>query len=469
MHRSLRLTLLAVATILSAPGPASGAWQAEPIPGTAGASPPRSFAFDAEGRASIVFEAFDQRRSPARFTGSALRAPGGSWTRTADVAGIGWGAARAHTYGRTRALLITRQVTGRDAVAYATGGPASGGRYDLRLVRGGSGRLRHPLGPFNRARFRLVWALGRTDGGFGTYREIDRSADVPASAANAAGDALVAYTAQGAAGVRVSERAAGGRFGRSRLLGGSDSVSPAVAVNARGDRVVAWYRGDWIEARIRRAGEAWSAVARVARAPRGSRSIRALVTANGRAVLAWYAAEIRESRPARISASVAIHPRGAGWRSALLERSVLGSQGVPGEAGTIPVVDSRGELLVAWTGRWLQGTGVRVARISESARIEGPVLVSGEDQVATLDDAAAGPLGGVAVTYAEPLETSVRTWAALRAGTSAFAAAEALTAPGEIGLAGSRVAYSPRSGQPVVVRPLVRDGRGALVAAASTG
>ena len=140
-------TVAIMLAMLAAPATAAAAWRTETIPGTAGASPPGSFAFDRRV-GLIVFEAFNQQRSPSRLTGQALRAPTGGWTRLADIRGVGSGSAAVHPYARSRALLITREVTG--------------------------------FGRFNRARFRLVWALGRTDGGSGAFRQIDASADVPA-------------------------------------------------------------------------------------------------------------------------------------------------------------------------------------------------------------------------------------------------------------------------------------------------
>lgn len=434
LHRFLCAAVAAVVALV-APGVARSAWQGEEVPGTAGASPPRSFEFDRQGRALIVFDGFDQQRSPARFTGRALRAPGGGWSRLPDIGGIGWGAARVHLYARTRALLITRQVTG--------------------------------YGRFNRARFRLVWAVGRTNGTFGAFRPIDSSADVPSSAANGAGDAIVAYTPQGAAGVRVSERAAGQDFGRPRVLSGLQAIDPVVAMNARGDRVVAWYSGDRLQARIRRADAGWSAVRTAAHIARSENApLRALVTPNGRIVLAWETVAVREDQPVRLEAGVAIRPASSGWHSALLERSVLATQSFAGEPAAIPVVDTSGDVLVAWTGRWQAATGVRIANLSASARISGTTLLSAETQAATLDDLAAGPQDRVAVTYAEQLANAgVRTWALLRQASGAFQPPEPLTPEGETGLAGSRVAFSPLTAQAVVVRPLVSSARSALAAA----
>ena len=267
--------------------------------------------------------------------------------------------------------------------------------------------------------------------------------------------------------MRVSERAAGHGFGRPRSVSGPRAVSPVVAINPRGDRVVAWYDGERVQARIRRADGDWGPTRTVARiAGRGANApLRALVTANGRAVLAWETVAVRESQPPRIEAGVAIRPSGGDWRSALLERSVLETQTDTGAAGAIPVVDTSGNVLVAWTGRWRQATGVRIAGVSASARITATTLVSGEAQAATLDDLAAGPQDRLALTYAEQLGNSaVATWAALRPTAGVFGPGEAVSSPLETALVGSRVAFSPLSGEPTIVRPLISGTRGALVA-----
>ena len=98
----------------------------------------------------MLFEGFQQQRSPHKFTGVAVRDPQGAWARAGDLTGVGWGAAQALTYGRTRALVVTRR------------------------------------------RGRLAWAVGRTDGGFGAFPRIASGVGAHASAVNPSGDTLVA-------------------------------------------------------------------------------------------------------------------------------------------------------------------------------------------------------------------------------------------------------------------------------------
>jgi hypothetical protein len=72
------------------------------------------------------------------------------------------------------------------------------------------------------------------------------------------------------------------------------------------------------------------------------------------------------------------------------------------------------------------------------------------------------------VTWAEhDAYGGARTFAALRPGLGAFNATADLTPAGQIGLVGSRVAFSPVTGEAVVVRGYVAEGKPALAAAAS--
>jgi hypothetical protein len=432
--RARAVGAIALALLAAGAVPATAQWQAEEMPGTSGAlPPPRSLAFDRDGHALALFESFAADRPSPRFTGIALRGTNGTWSPPTAVAGIGFGSAQAFTYGRTRVLLVTRQVTG--------------------------------YGRYHRARFRLVWAPGSISGPFGAYRQIAASADAPAAAVNPAGDALVAFIPQGGSGVRVAERRAGGGFGAAKLLSGATGVFPVVALNARGDRVVAWLSRGGIQARIAPAGRSWGPIETLSRAGGG---LRALMTENGRAVITWAYATLREDRPARLDAGVAVHPRGGAWRHGTLEHAELAPHPPAAEAAAIPVVDSSGQLLVGYTAKHVAGTGVELASVSDSARVLAVTVVSGDSTAATLDDVVAGAASRLAVTWAvHDGSGGARTFAALRPGLGPFAAPADLTPPGQFGLAGSRVAFSPLTGQAVVVRGFVADGKPALAAAVS--
>jgi hypothetical protein len=114
-------------------------------------------------------------------------------------------------------------------------------------------------------RYRMIAAFGRSDGTFGKPTTLDsgisgrrapHSLSTPAVAVNAAGEAVVAWSRDDgeASVIRLAERRAGGAFGPVTTISGEGARVPAVGVNAGRDRVVAWYRNGFVEARVRRAG-----------------------------------------------------------------------------------------------------------------------------------------------------------------------------------------------------------------------
>ena len=423
--RRLRFATTALAALVIA-SPAAAAWRGEDVPGSAGGlAPARSLAFDRDGRALLLFEGFHQatRRT---FTGVAVRDAGGAWASRGDLQGVGWGAAQAHAYGRTRTLLVTRR--GRD----------------------------------------LVWATGRTDGTFGSFRRIASPVGSIASAANPSGDAVAAFTAARTSNLLVSERRAAGTFGTPRRFS-TVAALPAVAINPRGDRLVAWFGRKGLRVKVRRAGHGWAPARTVTTDTGGpGAALHAAISVNGRFVLTWTRTDVREGAPTRLDAAVAVRARGGGWHTSRLERATLAPGAPTPDPVAVPMFDSSGRLLVAYTAARNGGTSVELADVSESARIRSIVTPSGASTTATLDDAAAGEGGSVAVTWAEHgSDTDVHTVVALRLGTGAFGPPSDLMRPGESGLAGSRVAFSPLTGEVLVVRPYVSGGTPALAAAAA--
>ena len=115
-------------------------WTTEPVPAGPGALGPARLSFDAQGRGLLLFNGVPTASQP-RFTGMATRAPGGGWTRLANLPGVGWGNAQALQYATTRVLFVSGQVAS--------------------------------TGAFNRAKLRLVAAFGRSDGtGLGRWQTL---------------------------------------------------------------------------------------------------------------------------------------------------------------------------------------------------------------------------------------------------------------------------------------------------------
>jgi hypothetical protein len=86
-------------------------------------------------------------------------------------------------------------------------------------------------------------------------------------------------------------------------------------------------------------------------------------------------------------------------------------------------------------------------------------LVLSRERGAVLDDVAAGPRRALAITYAAPRPTRVNplivaTFAALRRGGGGFEH-DRLTPLGFAARRGSRVAFQPRTGEPVVAIPFL--------------
>jgi hypothetical protein len=384
-------------------------------------------AFDARGQGLLSWEAF-ARAGARRFTAVAVRGNGG-WRAAPDLAGIGWGDARIHLYGRTRALLVAHQITS--------------------VTRHGEERAR------------LVYALGHSDGAFGALQPIAGDVDFSASAANRRGDAVVVFSDRRTNRTFVTVRGARHRFRRPRRVqpGGVGTV----AINDAGTRVMAWWGRDGVYARIRAPGGRWGPPRLAAKARRaGETTVRAAITPGGRIVVAWYSAVVDpEKEPIVITSGVAVHGR-SGWRSFRLEHSAVTAGPFIADTTAIPVIDSARHPYVAWTGT---AHGVPVAKLARIATggPRRPVVLSGHVLGAAVDDAAAGPDRSLAVSWSAWETRSVMgSYASVRR-SGRWTASPRLTPAGALGLDGSRVAFSPLTGDAVVAwRFIAPDGTGAV-------
>ncbi len=122
-------------------------------------------------------------------------------------------------------------------------------------------------------------------------------ADYPQVAVDAHGAATVAWERDWADGGRsavyVVRRSASGLWSAPRLLSpeGHPGTSPSVAMNARGNTVVAWEGRQsgipTVRAVVRRAGGRWSAVGNVSHTVRASAIAEVALDASGTATVAW--------------------------------------------------------------------------------------------------------------------------------------------------------------------------------------
>ena len=416
------VVLLALGALAAPAGAAT--WRLELIPESTGVAELHELAFDARGHGLLSWNGALRERTPPVFGGLATRDPAGGWQRPAALRGIQPANMQIHLSGSASALLVARET--RSATS----------------------------------RRRLIIADGQSDGGFDAFASLDDFAVAHWSAANHRGDAIVAWTAERSPFVRVAERAAGGRFGPLREL--AVGKTAAVAINARGDSALVWRAGVRLAGRVRRAGGDWSRTVRFGprRTIQGLR-LSVLVARNGRVIATWGS----PGRPCGVS----VRDADGAWRSRTLERR-CGSTGVATRRSPVlPIADSRGATYVAWTGTVRSGRrAVKFARVGAGASRRA--LVLSRERGAVLDDAAADANGALAITYSAPRPTAARpllhaTFAALRRRGGAFGRADRLT-PGNVFAAqGSRVAFQPLTGEPVVALPFLA-GRTVAVAAA---
>ena len=415
------LIALALAPVASAP---AATWRLEPITASEGVAGLHDLQFDAQGRALLSWSGFLQGREPPAFGGLASRDPAGGWLRPPDLAGVEPQSAQIHLYADSRALLVGREE------------PSSTGKRSLMVTE------------------------GQSDGGFGPLGAIDDFTVDSWSAANERGQALIAWTNERSPFIRVSERLPGQSLSPPRDL--ALAITAAVAMNERGDRILAFPSAKTrFGARFREARGEWGPIVSFGRVPSttGMR-LSAVVARNGRAVVTWGAAGR--------SCGVSVRDSDGTWRTRRLERrcgpAAVGSHAAP----VIPIADSDGATYVAWTGRTASGRrAVKFARVGPGASRRA--LVVSHQRGAVLDDVAAGPARALAVTWSAAQPTKARpfvvaTFAAVRRGGGGFAS-DRLTPSTAVAAPGSRVAFQPLTGEPVVAVPFLV-GRTAAVGAA---
>lgn len=427
--RTARRWLVPVVALLAplpVPSATAAGWQIEPIGASEGVHELHDLAFDGLGRGLLSWDAALRGHVPPVFAGLATRDPAGGWQRPPDLAGVDPVSAQIHLFSVQRALLVGRE-----------GGASGPGNRDL------------------------VVADGQTDGGFGPLRTLARFTASFWSASNAAGDAIVAWKGERTPLLTVSDRAGGHGFSAPRDL--AIGRSATVAINERGERVLAWPDGRRISARIRHPGRAWGPIEHFGRLPPDrDRRLSAVVARGGRVVVTWG----RDDG----DCGVAVRDVHGVWRTRRLELRCGPASVGERDAPAIPIADASGATYVAWTHRTARANSVTLARVGTKGPV-GAIVVS-RQRGAILDDVATGPGGALAITWSAvlsqtgaPLRTA--TYAAVRRAGAAFAI-DRLSPGGVLVDRGSRVAFQPLTGQAVVAIPY-RIGRtlavGAVVSA----
>lgn len=415
MKRRLAPALIAVALMPALAATATAAsWRLEPINASEGVAGLHDLSFDAQGHGLLSWNSALRGHTPPVFGGLASRDPAGGWLRPPDLAGVEPQTAQIHLYADSRALLVARQAS-----------PSTNRRS-------------------------LVVAEGQSDGGFGELSVLDDFTADSWSAANDLGQALIAWTNERSPFVRVSERVPGHPLSPPRDL--AIATAAAVAMNQRGDRVLAFPSGARrLGARVRRAGDEWGPIVSFGHLPSTKGvGLSAVVARNGRAVVTWGATGR--------ACGVSVRAGDGRWHTRRLERRCGPAAVGPRAAPVVPIADSSGATYVVWTGRTRSGRrAVKFARVGPGASQRA--LVLSRQRGAVLDDAAAGPRRVLAVTWtgARPLRGrafTVTTFAAVRRTGGGFAT-DRLTPSNVVTARGSRVAFQPLTGEPVVAVPFL--------------
>lgn len=415
IKRRLVPALIAVALMPALAQTATAAsWRLEPINASEGVAGLHDLSFDAQGHGLLSWSGSLKGHTPAVFGGLASRDPAGGWLRPPDLAGVEPQTAQIHLYADSRALLVGRQA------------------------RSSTNKRS------------LVVAEGQSDGGFGELSVLDDFTVDSWSAANELGQALIVWTNERSPFIRSSERLPGQPLSPARDL--AIATSAAVAMNQRGDRVLAFPdSARRLGARVRTAGGDWGPIVSFGRmASTKGIGLSAVVARNGRAVVTWGATG-REC-------GVSVRAGDGMWRTRRLERRCGPASVGPRAAPVVPIADSSGATYVVWTGRTRSGRSVvKFARVGPGASRRA--LVLSHQRGAVLDDAAAGPGRALAVTWSAPQPLkgrafTVATFAAVRRGGGGFDT-NRLTPSKVVAARGSRVAFQPLTGEPVVAVPFL--------------
>lgn len=377
----MRLFLAAAVALLLVPATASAEWSGQTLGGSHLFVDPVALAVSQDGRALATWSFQDAVGNASRFgASSASRAPG------------------AAAFGAPRALVPRtrpdrRSTTVEDVAAY-------GRRRALMATTRQVG---------TKPSIRLEVRSGDTTGSFGAPRVIRTQAGLssPSLSVNARGDAALAWFEN--RGVRtdrvyVALRRAGHRFGKPRRLTTGRIRSVAVAVGPSGDVLVAWDARGTLRTRFKpRTRSGFRATETIRSRDAFFADLHPVVTAGGRAVLAWSAQFASEGGTrGAIFFQAAVRPAGASRfrRAVLLETMPAAADAGPGRP-IDAVVDAAGRVAVAWSGN---GTApgervVRVARDRSDGGFSPAQAVSGPATTAILSDLAAGPGGRLVAVW----------------------------------------------------------------------
>ena len=289
---------------------------------------------------------------------------------------------------------------------------------------------------FSRARSRAGLVLGTAGDKLTDVRSVgptDRSGTAQAIAANPSGDVAASFgVCSNDACEHQSLYLVVRRRGDSPLPSiRVDNVAvrqiSTVAINARGDMLVAWQANGGVFARIRTAGGTLYKTERLGNPGEPVRAISAVLTADRAAAVAWEAQSVSEGTPgSAATVDATFKEAGASHHFHTSQRLATVPALATGHyvgARAVKVVLSRDErITAAWTGYANGRFVVRAADLSDFRFVAAQTL-SDPAVDAVLHDVDAGPSSELAVAW----ETGV---AGVDAGAGPPGLAAALRAPG---------------------------------------
>ena len=261
-------------------------------------------------------------------------------------------------------------------------------------------------------------------------------------------------------------RRAGGRFGAPRRLATGRIRGVAAAIGASGDVLVAWDSLGVLRARFKPRGrDGFRAAERIRSRPAFFAQMRPVVTANGRAVLAWSAQFASEGgEPGDAFFQAAVRPAGGDRfrRATLLERISPGEGAVGRPIDAVD--DSTGDVVIAWSGSDGSDRRVRAARVEQSGDAGPAQTLSPPGADALLSDLASGPAGRLLAVWDGGIEDPASTVEAAlsSAADQPFGAPELVSPAGQEARSGAG-AFDPATGRPTVLYSNRPEGSGGTI------
>ena len=389
------------------------------------------------------------------------------------LAAAPWSAPAAVPGAPPTAPTLAFNAGGVGVVAVDTGGGASSGAvgpHTIGTVADDTDAFPRPMTAFTATNFALgdriaLYGLGRITG-LGTHFSsahdraglvfgdagakltnvhfvgpTDRSGAAQALAANSSGDVAASFgVCNNAACAHQSLYLVVRRAGSSpRASLRMDNVAigniSTVAINDRGDMLVAWQANGGVFARIRTAGGTLYRTERLGNPGEPVRAISAVLTPNRGAAVAWEAQDVNEGTPespATVDASTKAAGASHHFRSSqrLGRVPTLGTGQYVSDRAVKVVQSADGRITAAWTAFAGHRFVVQAAGLS-GARFRPGVTVSDPAVDSILADLDAGPSSELAVAWrtgvagADPGTGTAGLTVAFRSpGGSAFAAAE---------------------------------------------